>query len=63
MNKFRVTMYKRMSGQSTVGYTIATGAMVLALFVPWGGDPAPMVQFMEAVRELHGNSTYVLSLP
>jgi hypothetical protein len=50
-------------GQSTVGYAIATSIMVLSLFVPWGGNPAAIVQFMDGVRELYQNVTFVLSLP
>jgi len=54
---------KKNNGQSTVSYIIGTSVMVIALFVPWGGQPSAMVQFMEGVRALHAASTYSLSLP
>jgi hypothetical protein len=54
--------YKHL-GQSTMGYTVATAVLMMALFTPWDGQSSIMVQFLEAVRELHANSTYVLSLP
>lgn len=53
----------RQNGQSTIGYAIATSIMVFSLFVPWGNNPAAVVQFMEHARALHQNVTYVLSLP
>lgn len=56
-------MLKKHKGQSTVSYIIGTSVMVIALFVPWGGQPSAMVQFMEGVRALHATSTYSLSLP
>lgn len=62
-DRLSVTMKKKQSGQSTVGYVIATSVLVIALFVPIGGQPSAMVQFMDAVRDLHANSTHTLSLP
>ena len=50
-------------GQSTITYAIATSIMVISLFVPWNGNQAAIVQFMEGVRDYHKNVTYVLSLP
>jgi len=55
--------YRKTKGQSSVGYVIGTSVLVIALFVPWGGQPSAMVQFMEGVRALHANSSYSLSLP
>jgi hypothetical protein len=56
-------MFRKNSGQSTVSYIVATGAIVIALFVPFGGQQSAMVQFMDGVRSLHANGTYSLSLP
>ncbi len=56
-------MRKKQKGQSTVSYIIATSVMVVALFVPWGGQPSAVVQFLEGARALHAASTYNLSLP
>lgn len=55
--------YYYQSGQSTISYAIATSILVLSLFVPWGGNQAAVVQFLEGARKLHQNVTYVLSLP
>ena len=55
--------FYRMTGQSSTGYIIATAVLVLALFFPWNGEPSVMVQFLNAVRDLYSNDTYVISLP
>lgn len=54
---------KRNSGQSTVEYTVATFALLVAIFVPWDGDQSAAVRFMEAARQFHANSSFALSLP
>lgn len=53
----------KMTGQSSTGYIIATAVLVMALFFPWNGEPSVMVQFLNAVRDLYSNDTYVISLP
>lgn len=50
-------------GQSLTEYTVITSALLVALFVPWNGEQAPVVQFLEAVRAFHANASYALSLP
>ena len=54
---------KKQRGQATAEWTIATFAMVVALFVPWDGHQSAASLFMDAVRTNHANSSYSLSLP
>ena len=58
-------MYNRKKQQGTISieWTLITFALVFALFVPFDGDKSAAVKFMEAVRDFHSNSSYVLSLP
>ncbi len=53
----------RHHGQASVEYTIATVILIVALFVPWNGERAPVVLFLEAVRDFYANASFVLSLP
>ena len=54
---------KRNQGQATVEYTVATFALLVAIFVPWDGEQSAAVKFMEAARQFHANSSFALSLP
>ena len=53
----------KQNGQATLEWTIATFALVVALFVPWNGNDSAVSAFMKAVRINHANSSFVLSLP
>lgn len=44
-------------------WLIATMAMMLALFVPFDGDHSAVALFVQAVKDLHANTMYSLSLP
>jgi len=54
---------KKQHGQATAEWSVATFAMVAALFVPWNGEDSAAALFMDAVRTHHANTTYSLSLP
>ncbi len=54
---------KKQHGQATTEWTVATFAMIVALFIPWNGQQSAVSLFMDAVRTHHANSSYTLSLP
>jgi len=53
----------RQSGQAIPEYAIIAFLMIVALFVPWGGQPSAVAQFLNAVRTYHTQASYPLSLP
>jgi hypothetical protein len=53
----------RQRGFTTVEYIVALTAMIVALFMPFGGDPSVMAQFLTAVRDMHAAGSFALSLP
>ena len=50
-------------GQVLTEYTIATLALIVALFVPWNGQPSAVANFMDKARTYHKQASYPLSLP
>lgn len=54
---------KHQKGQTVTEYSIATFALVVALFVPWNGEPSAVARFLDAVRAYHTQASFPLSLP
>lgn len=44
-------------------YSIAIFALVVALFVPWNGEPSAVARFLDAVRAYHTQASFPFSLP
>lgn len=53
----------RQKGQTLSEYSIAMFALLVALFVPWGGEPSAVARFLDAVRTYHTQASFPLSLP
>lgn len=51
---------KRAAGQSSVEYLII---LVVAIIVLVNGNPSPLEQFFDAVKEAYQKFTYSISLP
>lgn len=50
-------------GQGMTEYLIVLLGAIVILSVPWGGNPAPMQQFLTAVTTYYKSYSYELSLP
>lgn len=53
----------REGGQVISEYSIVLFALLVALFVPWNGDPSAVANFLNSVRAYHTQASFPLSLP
>jgi len=54
---------KQQRGQTMSEYAIVFFMLLVALFVPWGGEPSAVARFLDAVRTYHTQASFPLSLP
>lgn len=52
-----------MHGQALTEYTIILMLAVIILVIPWGGNPPPIEQLVDALRQFYLDYSWNLSLP
>ncbi len=52
-----------MHGQALTEYTIILMLAVIILVIPWGGNPPPIEQLVDAFRQFYLDYSWNMSLP
>jgi hypothetical protein len=52
-----------MHGQALMEYTIILMLAVIILVIPWGGNPPPIEQLVDAFRQFYLDYSWNMSLP